>query len=97
MADLFATLLRPVAEQRGLETWEQLAAYAAEAGPSGAFLAKIRPSRRIGGMFSSTVLTLVVIPAVYTVFADAAAAMRRKKSPSEENVAPEKPELVESA
>ena len=30
MADLFATVLRPIAEQRGLETWEQLAAYAAE-------------------------------------------------------------------
>jgi hypothetical protein len=30
VADLFATVLRPIAEQRGLETWEQLAAYAAE-------------------------------------------------------------------
>ena len=30
MADLFATVLRPGAEQRGLATWEQLAAYAAE-------------------------------------------------------------------
>ena len=30
VADLFATVLRPIAEQRGLETWEQLAAYAGE-------------------------------------------------------------------
>ena len=30
MADLFATVLRPTAEQRGLLTWEQLAAYAGE-------------------------------------------------------------------
>jgi len=30
VADLFATVLRPIAEQRGLETWVQLAAYAAE-------------------------------------------------------------------
>ena len=30
VADLFATVLRPIAEQRGLETWEQLAAYASE-------------------------------------------------------------------
>ena len=30
VADLFATVLRPIAEQRGLATWEQLAAYAAE-------------------------------------------------------------------
>ena len=30
LADLFATVLRPIAEQRGLVTWEQLAAYAAE-------------------------------------------------------------------
>ena len=30
VADLFATVLRPIAEQRGLETWEQLAAYAAD-------------------------------------------------------------------
>ena len=30
VADLFATVLRPIEEQRGLETWEQLAAYAAE-------------------------------------------------------------------
>ena len=30
VADLFATVLRPIAEQRGLETWEQLAADAAE-------------------------------------------------------------------
>ena len=30
VADLFATVLRPIAKQRGLETWEQLAAYAAE-------------------------------------------------------------------
>ena len=30
VADLFATVLRPIAEQRGLETWAQLAAYAAE-------------------------------------------------------------------
>ena len=29
VADLFGTVLRPIAEQRGLETWEQLAAYAA--------------------------------------------------------------------
>src|SRR5712671_5998480 len=40
VADLFATVLRRIAEQRGLETWEQLAAYAAEewfrrASPSG--------------------------------------------------------------
>ena len=28
VADLFATVLRPIAEQRGLLTWEQLAAYA---------------------------------------------------------------------
>ncbi len=30
VADLFATVLRPLAEERGLETWEQLAAFAAE-------------------------------------------------------------------
>jgi hypothetical protein len=30
VADLLATVLRPIAEQRGLATWEQLAAYAAE-------------------------------------------------------------------
>ena len=30
VADLFASVLRPIAEQRGLETWEQLATYAAE-------------------------------------------------------------------
>ncbi len=30
VADLFASVLHPIAEQRGLETWEQLAAYAAE-------------------------------------------------------------------
>ena len=30
VADLFAMVLRPIAEQRGLEAWEQLAAYAAE-------------------------------------------------------------------
>jgi DNA polymerase III epsilon subunit-like protein len=30
VADLFATVLRPIAEQRGLETWGQLAAYATE-------------------------------------------------------------------
>ncbi|MEA3209037.1 MAG: hypothetical protein QOE70_2094 [Chthoniobacter sp.] len=30
MADLFATVLRPIAEQRRLETWAQLAADAAE-------------------------------------------------------------------
>ena len=30
VADLFATVLRPIAEQRGLQTWEQLAAYAGE-------------------------------------------------------------------
>ena len=30
VADLFATVLRPIAEQRGLLTWEQLAAYAGE-------------------------------------------------------------------
>jgi hypothetical protein len=30
VADLFATVLRPIAEQRGLATWEQVAAYAAE-------------------------------------------------------------------
>ena len=30
VADLFATVLRPIAEQRGLRTWEQLAAYAGE-------------------------------------------------------------------
>src|SRR6266581_3297348 len=30
VVDLFAAVLRPIAEQRGLETWEQLAAYAAE-------------------------------------------------------------------
>ena len=30
VADLFATVLRPIAEQRGLEAWEELAAYAAE-------------------------------------------------------------------
>ena len=30
VADLFATMLRPIAEQRGLLTWEQLAAYAGE-------------------------------------------------------------------
>jgi DNA polymerase-3 subunit epsilon len=30
VADLFATVLRPIAEQRGLETWEQLATDAAE-------------------------------------------------------------------
>jgi DNA polymerase-3 subunit epsilon len=30
VADLFAKVLRPIAEQRGLETWEQLAASAAE-------------------------------------------------------------------
>ncbi len=30
VADLFATALRPIAGQRGLATWEQLAAYAAE-------------------------------------------------------------------
>ncbi len=30
VADLFATVLRLIAEQRGLETWEQLAADAAE-------------------------------------------------------------------
>ena len=30
VADLFATVLRPIAEQRGVETWEQLAADAAE-------------------------------------------------------------------
>ena len=28
LADLFATVLRPIAEQRGLEPWAQLAAYA---------------------------------------------------------------------
>ena len=30
VADLFATVLRPIAEQRGLRTWAQLAAYAGE-------------------------------------------------------------------
>ncbi len=30
VADLFAKVLRPIAEQRGLATWEQLEAYAAE-------------------------------------------------------------------
>jgi hypothetical protein len=30
VADLFAMVLRPIAEPRGLATWEQLAAYAAE-------------------------------------------------------------------
>jgi len=30
VADLFAKVLRPIAEQRGLATWEQLTAYAAE-------------------------------------------------------------------
>lgn len=30
VADLFATVLRPIAEQRGLVAWEQLAAYTAE-------------------------------------------------------------------
>jgi DNA polymerase-3 subunit epsilon len=30
VADLFATVLRPIAEQRGLTTWEQIAAYASE-------------------------------------------------------------------
>ncbi len=30
VADLFTTVLRPIAEQRGLETWEQLVAYASE-------------------------------------------------------------------
>ena len=30
VADLFATVLRPIAEQRGLATWEQIAVYAAE-------------------------------------------------------------------
>ena len=30
VADLFATVLRPIAQQRGLETWEQLVAYVTE-------------------------------------------------------------------
>ena len=30
VADLFANVLRPIAEHRGLDTWEKLAAYAAE-------------------------------------------------------------------
>ncbi len=34
VSDLFATVLRPIAEQRGLATWEQLATDAAEGVPS---------------------------------------------------------------
>jgi len=30
VAHLFAKVLRPIAEQRGLATWEQLTAYSAE-------------------------------------------------------------------
>ena len=47
----------------------------------------------VGGMVTSTLLTLVVIPIVYVAFSELASGVRRKKEPATEPVLPQPQEL----